>query len=228
MEKPPRRGLQPSRAVQQPPLTSPRPPMTSSRPLMSSFRPPRPSGGPASGSRTLPSSPAVFASHSPVPQVRSSFCQPSRKQQVLQLELKDLLIEHLCQLFCSDVAYGENCYKHSPTLEQSFQRTLNYMHSQFFSRFEITPAHPALYQSRPRVVRGRPQSRQSAKPFLQSSELGLPYPLNRRQVCSPLLWFRTGGGGYTRLRERGWGSPNSDKGTYSVVYSMKMYFVGET
>jgi hypothetical protein len=73
-EKPPRSGLQPSRAVQQPPLTSPRPPMTSSRPLMTSSRPPRSSGGSASGSQTLPSSPTVFASHSPVPQVRSSFC----------------------------------------------------------------------------------------------------------------------------------------------------------
>ncbi len=80
-EKPPRSGLHPSRAVPQPPLTSTRPPMTSSRrpmtsprPPMTSCRPPRPSGGPASGSQTLPSSPTVFASHSPVPQVRNSFC----------------------------------------------------------------------------------------------------------------------------------------------------------
>jgi hypothetical protein len=34
----------------------------------------------------------------------------------------------------------------------------------------------------------RSQSRQSAKLFLQSSELGLPHPLTRRRVCSPLLW----------------------------------------
>jgi hypothetical protein len=31
----------------------------------------------------------------------------------------------------------------------------------------------------------KPQSRQSAKPFLQSSELGLPPPLTRRRVCPP-------------------------------------------
>ncbi len=41
-----------------------------------------------------------------------------------------------------------------------------------------------------------PQSRQSAKLFLQSSELGLPHPL-----VLPNLW--SGGGGHTRLRERG-------------------------
>jgi hypothetical protein len=42
------------------------------------------------------------------------------------------------------------------------------------------------------------QSRQSAKLFLQSSELGLPHPLTRKQV-------------------RGCGSPSSDEGTYTVV-----------
>jgi hypothetical protein len=35
-----------------------------------------------------------------------------------------------------------------------------------------------------------PQSRQSAKLFLQSSELGLPQPLTRRRVCPP---FGSGG-----------------------------------
>jgi hypothetical protein len=39
------------------------------------------------------------------------------------------------------------------------------------------------------------QSRQSARLFLQSSELGLPRPLNCRRVCPPLLWFGEGGGG---------------------------------
>jgi hypothetical protein len=33
------------------------------------------------------------------------------------------------------------------------------------------------------------QSRQSAKHFLQSSELELPHPLTHRRVCPP-LWFR--------------------------------------
>ena len=34
------------------------------------------------------------------------------------------------------------------------------------------------------------QSRQSSMLFLQSSELGLPRPFNRRRVCPPLLWVR--------------------------------------
>ncbi len=37
------------------------------------------------------------------------------------------------------------------------------------------------------------------------------------------LWFR--GVGYTRLRERGWGGPNSDAGTYTVVLYAYMCFV---
>ncbi len=57
-----------------------------------------------------------------------------------------------------------------------------------------------------------PQSRQSAKPFLLSSELGLPQPLTRRRVCPPPpLGFR--GEGHTRWQEMGWESPNSDEGT---------------
>ncbi len=42
------------------------------------------------------------------------------------------------------------------------------------------------------------QSRQSAKLFLQSSELGLPQPLTRRRVCSPTPRFW--GEGHTRWR----------------------------
>ncbi len=34
------------------------------------------------------------------------------------------------------------------------------------------------------------QSRQSDRLFLQTSELGLPRPLNHRRVCPPLLLFR--------------------------------------
>jgi hypothetical protein len=62
------------------------------------------------------------------------------------------------------------------------------------------------------------QSRQSAKLFHQSLELGLPQPLTsltRRRVCPPPhhpLWFR--GEGHTRWRERGWESPNSNEETY--------------
>jgi hypothetical protein len=72
----------------------------------------------------------------------------------------------------------------------------------------------------------KPQSRQSAKLFLQSSELGLPQPLKRRRVCP--LPPGSGGEGHTRWRERGWESPNSDEGTYTVVLFMYTYFVLET
>jgi hypothetical protein len=59
----------------------------------------------------------------------------------------------------------------------------------------------------------RSQSRQSAKLFLHSSELGLPQPLACRRVCPP----RTGGRD-TLAGERGvGGSPNSDEGTYTAV-----------
>jgi hypothetical protein len=53
----------------------------------------------------------------------------------------------------------------------------------------------------------KPQSRQSAKPFLQSSELGLPHSLKRRRMCSPPpLWFR-GGGEVHSLGGEGVGDP---------------------
>jgi hypothetical protein len=42
-----------------------------------------------------------------------------------------------------------------------------------------------------------------------------PTPLGAGECASPP--FGPGGEGYTRLRERGWGSPNSDEGTYTVV-----------
>jgi hypothetical protein len=70
---------------------------------------------------------------------------------------------------------------------------------------------------------GEPQSRQSAKPFLQSSESGLPQPPTR---VPPTLRFR--GEGHTRWRERGWGSPNSDEGTSTVELFIYMYFVRRT
>ena len=37
---------------------------------------------------------------------------------------------------------------------------------------------------------------------------------------SPRFW----GEGHTRWRERGWGSPNSDEGTYTVVLYIYKYF----
>ncbi len=59
--------------------------------------------------------------------------------------------------------------------------------------------------------------RVGSKLFLQSSHLELPHPLSRRRVCPPPPPFLVRVGGHTCLRERGWGSPNSDEGTYTVV-----------
>ncbi len=44
--------------------------------------------------------------------------------------------------------------------------------------------------------------------YVPSSELGLPQPLSRKRVCAPP--GPKGGRGHTRLRLKGWGSPNSD------------------
>jgi hypothetical protein len=52
--------------------------------------------------------------------------------------------------------------------------------------------------------------------------LGLPHPFSSRQVCPPTLWY---GGEHTRLRLKGWGSPNSNEGTYTVVLYIYKYFV---
>jgi hypothetical protein len=67
------------------------------------------------------------------------------------------------------------------------------------------------------------QSRQSAKLFLLSSDLGLPQPLTRRRVCYPPPPAVLGGGAHSL--ERGVGSPNSDEGTYTVVLFIYTYFV---
>jgi hypothetical protein len=45
--------------------------------------------------------------------------------------------------------------------------------------------------------------------YVPSSELGLSQPLSHQRVC-PSPQNRWGGGGHTRLRVRGRGSPNSD------------------
>jgi hypothetical protein len=65
------------------------------------------------------------------------------------------------------------------------------------------------------------QSRQSAKLFLLSSELGLPHPLIRRRVFPPPGSVGRG----TVAGDRGFGFPNSDEGTYSVVLFICTYFV---
>jgi hypothetical protein len=98
----------------------------------------------------------------------------------------------------------------------------------FVIKFSWDPSLVSTVDSSSRPI--RPQSRQSAKPFLQSSELGLPQPLTRRRVCppppppSPRFW----GEGHIRWRERGWESPNSDEGTFTVVLFIYTYFVATT
>jgi hypothetical protein len=61
------------------------------------------------------------------------------------------------------------------------------------------------------------QSRQSTKLSLQSSELGLPHPLGRRQVCTPPLV--EGGGGPQSLTGEGVGGPIPTRGQ-TLWYSM--------
>jgi len=51
-----------------------------------------------------------------------------------------------------------------------------------------------------------------------------PYP----QASVPTPPFGWGAGWHTRLRERGWGNPNSDEGTYTVVLRIYKYFVVPT
>ncbi len=72
----------------------------------------------------------------------------------------------------------------------------------------------------------RPQSRQSARLFLQASEFGTPHPphpLISRGVCPP-LWFREG---VTLACGAGGGGPNSGTGDRQCgtlgIYCM--YFV---
>ncbi len=68
------------------------------------------------------------------------------------------------------------------------------------------------------------QSKQSAKRFLQSSELGnWDFPSPSPPECVTPRWFR--GEGHIRLRERGWESPYSDEGTYTAVLYIYVYFV---
>ncbi len=63
-----------------------------------------------------------------------------------------------------------------------------------------------------------PQSRQSTKLSFQSSNLGSPTPSHAGECVTPPP-FGSGGGGHTRLRERGWGSPNSNEDRHCMWYS---------
>jgi hypothetical protein len=55
-----------------------------------------------------------------------------------------------------------------------------------------------------------------------SSEWDSPNPSPAGECAPP---FRSGGGGHTRRRERGWESPDSGEGTYTVVLCIYIYFV---
>jgi hypothetical protein len=79
-------------------------------------------------------------------------------------------------------------------------------------------------QTASRQLLQAPQRRQSAKLFIQSSELGLPYPLTRRRVWPPSP-FGSEGRGTLAGGRKGRGSPNSDEGIYTVVIFINMYFV---
>jgi hypothetical protein len=66
-----------------------------------------------------------------------------------------------------------------------------------------------------------PQSRQSTRLCLQSSELGLPTPSPHLQTSvSPPPWFRDGGYTLALAEERVGNSPNSDEGTDTVVLQL--------
>ncbi len=67
------------------------------------------------------------------------------------------------------------------------------------------------------------QSRQSAKRFSSRWNWDSPTPWAAGE-CAPHPLVR--GGGHTRLRLKGWGSPNSNEGTYTVVLYIYKYFVG--
>jgi hypothetical protein len=74
----------------------------------------------------------------------------------------------------------------------------------------------------PRHRKFASHNRQSARLFLQSSELGLPHPHTRRRVCPPPLhWLE----GYTLACGEGVGGPNSDEGTDTVVPSIACEYV---
>ncbi len=53
------------------------------------------------------------------------------------------------------------------------------------------------------------------------------YPPHPQASLPPPLPPFGSGGGHTRLRERGWGSSNSDEGTCTVVLCINKYFVTE-
>jgi hypothetical protein len=91
-----------------------------------------------------------------------------------------------------------------------FSKLTLFIHSFAFdgdTYLRLLPATPAFLiaiflETSIKCCYSRTQSRQSARPFLQSSELGYPHSLTRRRV-SPPFWFR---GVHGRWGERDRGS----------------------
>ncbi len=67
------------------------------------------------------------------------------------------------------------------------------------------------------VIYSTAQSIQSAMLSLQSSEWAPLVPNTRKLVLLPPPLLGSGGGGLTRLLERGMGGANSDEGTDTLV-----------
>jgi hypothetical protein len=79
--------------------------------------------------------------------------------------------------------------------------------------FRYSTASTMLRGNPPHIIRARGYITkyihiQSTTVYVPSSELRLSHPFSRQRVC-PSPWNQRGRG-HTRLRVRGWGSPNSD------------------
>ncbi len=85
----------------------------------------------------------------------------------------------------------------------------------------LFPAHPFPSTTPPVYNQLLSQSRQSAKRFSSRRNWDSPTPLAAGKCAPPP--FGTGGG-HTGLRLKGWGSPNSNEGTFTVVLYIYKYF----
>ncbi len=82
-----------------------------------------------------------------------------------------------------------------------------------FAAFSLYFKIKIIYLTRAARVKGfflstlpsRLESIQSARPSIQSCELGPPPPSIARECCSPSLWIRRGR--HIHFRMRGWGEP---------------------
>ncbi len=84
--------------------------------------------------------------------------------------------------------------------QQSFPTMSHSMKESPRRRITVTSSSKLIiHESAGRKGGVRPQSRQSAKRFLQSLKLGLPQPLTRMRVCPPPLI--PGGGAHSLARE---------------------------